>query len=62
MFGHLNKTYLFDQQEGRFDRGSCYFREEKWAVEEMAAIMEDIAQRSVLYYLAKYGKEHFLGK
>ena len=62
MFGHLNKTYLFDQQEGRFDRGSFYFREEKWTVEEMAAIMEDIAKRSVLYYFAKYGKEPFLKK
>ena len=60
MFGQINKTYLFDQQEGRFDRGSFYFRREKWTVEEMAEIMGDIAQRSVLYYFAKYGKDHFL--
>ncbi len=60
MFGHLNKTYLFDQQEGRFDRGSFYFREQKWTVEEMADIMGDIAKRSVLYYFSKYGKGHFL--
>ncbi len=60
MFGHLNKTYLFEQEVGRFDRGSFYFREKKWTVEEMAAIMEDIAKRSVLYYFAKYSKEHFL--
>lgn len=59
MFGHLNKTYLFDQQEGRFDRGSFYFREKKWTVQEMADIMGDIAKRSVLYYFAKYTKEHF---
>ncbi len=25
MFGHLNTTYLFEQQEGRFNRGSFYF-------------------------------------
>ena len=60
MFGHLNKTYLFEQQEGRFNRGSFYFRESKWTVNEMAEIMGDIAKRSVLYYFAKYGKETFV--
>ena len=62
MFGHINKTYLFNQGDGRFNRGSFYFREKKWTVDEMAEIMEDIAKRSVLYYFAKYGKEIFMGK
>jgi type II restriction enzyme len=60
MFGHLNKTYLHDQEAGRFDRGSFYFREQIWTVAEMAAIMTDIAVRSVMYYFSKYGKEHFV--
>jgi type II restriction enzyme len=62
MFGHLNKTYLFEQGEGRFNRGSFYFREKKWTVGEMTNIMEDIANRSVLYYFSKYGKESFVRK
>ncbi len=60
MFGHLNKTYLHNQEGGQFDRGSFYFREARWTVEEMAKIMTDIASRSVLYYFSKYGKETFL--
>ncbi len=60
MFGHLNTTYLHDQDGGRFDRGSFYFREQIWTITEMAAIMTDIAMRSVLYYLSKYGKEKFI--
>ena len=60
MFGHLNKTYLHDQEGGRFDRGSFYFRQQIWTVEEMAEIMTDIATRSVLYYFSKYGKSHFI--
>ncbi len=60
MFGHLNKTYLHDQDGGRFDRGSFYFREKLWTVAEMAEIMTDIAVRSVLYYFSKYGKKQFI--
>ena len=59
MFGKLNTTYLHNEQDGRFNRGSFYFKEQKWSVEEMADIMSDIAERSVLYYLSKYGKSHF---
>jgi type II restriction enzyme len=60
MFGHLNTTYLHDQEAGRFDRGSFYFREQPWTVAEMAAVMADIAVRSVMYYFSKYGKEYFI--
>lgn len=61
MFGKLNETYLHSQGEGRFNRGSFYFRPEKWSVAEMAAVMQDIAERSVLYYFSKYREEHFRG-
>jgi len=59
MFGELNKTYLHNEEQGRFNRGSFYFRESKWSVEEMTAIMLDIAERSVLYYFSKYSEKHF---
>jgi type II restriction enzyme len=59
MFGELNRTYLHNEEQGRFNRGSFYFRESKWSVEEMTAIMLDIAERSVLYYFSKYSEKHF---
>ena len=59
MFGELNKTYLHNQEHGRFNRGSFYFREQPWSVSEMADVMKDIAERSVLYYLSKYGESRF---
>jgi type II restriction enzyme len=59
MFGELNRTYLHNEEQGRFNRGSFYFRERKWSVEEMTAIMLDIAERSVLYYFSKYSEKHF---
>jgi len=59
MFGRLNKTYLHNEEDGRFNRGSFYFREDEWSVDEMFTIMLDIAERSILYYFSKYRKEHF---
>ena len=59
MFGELNKTYLFNEEHGKFNRGSFYFKQAKWTVEEMAEVMIDIAERSVLYYVAKYRESHF---
>jgi type II restriction enzyme len=61
MFGHLRKTYLHNLgAQSQFDRGSFYFREEEWTVDEMAEVMTDIAERSILYYFSKYGKARFL--
>jgi len=54
MFGKLNTTYLYNEQGGKFNRGSFYFRPERWSVPEMVGIMKDIAERSVLYYFSKY--------
>lgn len=59
MFGELNKTYLYNEQGGMFNRGSFYFRPEKWSVDEMYDIMKDIAERSILYYFSKYKEVHF---
>jgi len=59
MFGNLNRTYLHNEEGGRFNRGSFYFRPQKWRVDEMCAIMKDIAERSVMYYFSKFGEDHF---
>ena len=61
MFGKLNVTHLHNTgNDGRFNRGSFYFREEQWTVEEMSRILHDIAERSIFYYFSKYGKETFV--
>ena len=60
MFGKLGQIYLHDEgPHGLFDRGSFYFREEPWTVREMADVMFDIAERSVLYYFSKYSPGRF---
>ena len=59
MFGELNKTHLHNLEDGKFNRGSFYFRERQWTVAEMTTIMKDIAERSILYYFSEYGKKHF---
>lgn len=61
MFGKLNVTYLHNTGDGgRFNRGSFYFREERWTVEEMSNVLSDVAERSIYYYFSKYGQETFL--
>jgi len=59
MFGKLNTTYLHNEEGGKFNRGSFYFRPDRWTVDEMALIMTDIAERSVLYYFSKYREANF---
>ena len=59
MFGRLNTTYLHNDENGKFNRGSFYFQENRWSVDEMFAIMRDIAERSILYYFSKYREENF---
>ena len=59
MFGKLNKTYLHNEGDGQFNRGSFYFRAEEWTADEMFDIMRDIAERSVLYYFSKYREDYF---
>ena len=59
MFGNLNKTYLHNEEGGKFNRGSFYFRPQQWTVSEMYEVMFDIAKRSVQYYFSKYTEAHF---
>lgn len=59
MFGELNRTCLHNEEGGKFNRGSFYFRESQWSVDEMVTIMDDIAHRSIYYYFSKYSKDHF---
>jgi type II restriction enzyme len=60
MFGKLNTSYLHSEEDGRFNRGSFYFRAEKWTADEMFDIMKDIAERAVLYYFSKYREDYFI--
>ena len=60
MFGTLNKIYLHNEEGGKFNRGSFYFREEEWTVNEMFDVMREIADRAVWYYFSKYGEDYFL--
>lgn len=60
MFGPLNKVQVVNQGDGGpFNRGSFFFREKPWTPAEMSKIMYEIAQRSVFYYFATYGKDVF---
>lgn len=59
MFARLNTTHLHNDEGGKLNRGSFYFRRERWAVQEMSAIMVDIADRAVMYYFSKYREVHF---
>lgn len=60
MFSEINITRLYSEQKNPiFNRGSFYFRETKWEIEEMVDIMFDIADRCVLYYFSKYSKDVF---
>lgn len=57
MFGYLNKTYLHNQAQ--FNRGSYYFRQEHWSIDEMVDIMYKICEGSIYYYFSRYGKDIF---
>jgi len=60
MFGELNKIRVHNEgANGIFNRGSFYFREVKWTIDEMFSIMNEIAEKSVFYYFSKYGEKLF---
>jgi len=60
MFGNLNKTRVHNEgSNGIFNRGSFYFRQEKWTAKEMQKIMIEIAEKSVYYYFSKCGESYF---
>lgn len=61
MFGPLNQVNVINQGEtGLFNRGSFFFREDPWTVEEMTHRMFDVASRAVYYYFARYGRDSFV--
>jgi type II restriction enzyme len=61
LFNPLNRTSIRNEGiNNNLQRGSFYFRVEKWSVEEMSVILTAIASESIEYYLAKYGDETFL--
>lgn len=60
MFGPLNTISVVNQGEGGlFNRGSFFFRGEKWTELEMLNVMHEVAKRSIHYYFAKYGDDFF---
>lgn len=60
MFAPLNQIEVANLGEnGKFNRGSFFFRVESWTSEEMAEIMFDIAERSIYYYFSKFGESSF---
>lgn len=59
MFGELNVVHLYKETNG-INRGSFFFRQDVWTVDEMYDVMKDIAERSIFYYFSKYGEDHFL--
>lgn len=60
MFGELNELHLHNEgPNGLFNRGTYYFREKQWTEEEMFHHSYEIARRSILYYISKYGFENF---
>ena len=60
MFGPLNTVNVVNQGEaGSFNRGSFFFREDRWTVDEMAEIMHEVASRAIHYYFACYGEGAF---
>ena len=60
MFGPLNKINVVNQGEsGAFNRGSFFFRERRWTIEDMVEVMYDVASRAVYYYFARYGTQRY---
>jgi hypothetical protein len=60
MFGELNKARVHNEGPSAiFNRCSFYFREDKWAVEEMFVIMKDVAEESVYCYFSEYDENIF---
>jgi type II restriction enzyme len=61
LFNPLNRTSVLNEGIAKnLQRGSFYFRVNKWTVDEMTTILVDIATQSIEYYFGKYGKKYFL--
>lgn len=53
MFGELNKVNVHNN--GRFQHGSYFFREEDWTLKEIEDLFKVIVDESIRYYTGKYG-------
>ena len=50
MFGPLNQVNVVNHgKHGAFNRGSFFFREDPWTVDEMAELMFEVASRAIHY-------------
>ncbi len=57
MFGELNQINVVPEgDDGKFNRGSFFFRQAAWTRAEMVEVMTEVATRAVHYYIAKYGE------
>lgn len=59
-FSKLNNINLFATVDSKRCPGSFYFHEKALLKNDFLKIMMDIAERSILYYFSKYGKESFI--
>ena len=60
MFGELNRVNVVPEgDEGLFNRGSFFFRQDPWSSEEMTDVMVDVGTRAIHYYFAKHGEGAF---
>lgn len=60
MFGELNRVNVVPEgEEGLFNRGSFYFRQDPWSRDEMTDVMVEVGTRAIHYYLAKHGEGAF---
>lgn len=57
MFGQLNQVNVVPEgDDGKFNRGSFYFRQAAWSRAEMVEVMTEVATRAVHYYISKHGE------
>jgi hypothetical protein len=60
MFGELNTLHVVSAgTRGQFNRGSFFFRKKRWSKGDMQEVLAEVGRRSIHYYLAKYGEDHF---
>ena len=59
-FSKLNSTNLYQTVDSKRCPGSFYFHEKALLKNDFLKIMFDIAERSILHYFSKYGKESFI--
>jgi len=63
MFGPLNEVNVVPLGEScQFMRGSYFFREKEWSLDEMADVMCAVGSRAIHFYFAKYGESTFRSK